>query len=236
MRPFPIYPLYTQTVILSLDKPIADCFLFRPRKSREKRRKRSHTNVSNASVTRTSRVSQTPLQTPIPYFHQWVPHGKKLLSQSPAKRPTFAFTSESGYTLGFRRKIAHKGTHGETGGVLGGGSITTLGAFHTVRKPCVAGYQNGKLCPFWVSVEGTPEERREPAGQRCAYARRCPAGVAAPLGCVIFFAFVEIGICTSGAHGFPRVRGMGGITTLGALCVLLKYRTAACQSGYFAVF
>ena len=40
------------------------------------------------------------------FFHKW---------------PTFAFTSESGYTLGFRRKIAHKGTHGETGGVLGGG-------------------------------------------------------------------------------------------------------------------
>ena len=35
LRPFPIYPLYTQTVILSLDKPIADCFLFRPRKSRK---------------------------------------------------------------------------------------------------------------------------------------------------------------------------------------------------------
>ena len=31
------------------------------------------------------------------------------------KWPTFAFTGESGYTLGFRRKIAHKGTHGETG-------------------------------------------------------------------------------------------------------------------------
>ena len=39
--------------------------------------------------------------------------------------------SESGYTLGFRRKIAHKGTHGETGGVLGGGGITALGAFRT---------------------------------------------------------------------------------------------------------
>ena len=37
------------------------------------------------------------------------------------KWPMFAFTSESGYTLGFRRKLAHKGTHGETGGVLGGG-------------------------------------------------------------------------------------------------------------------
>ena len=31
------------------------------------------------------------------------------------KRPTFAFTSESGYTLGFRRKIAHKRLHAETG-------------------------------------------------------------------------------------------------------------------------
>ena len=31
------------------------------------------------------------------------------------KRPTFAFTGESGYTLGFRRKIAHSGSHGETG-------------------------------------------------------------------------------------------------------------------------
>ena len=30
------------------------------------------------------------------------------------KWPTFAFTGESGYTLGFRRRIAHNGTHGET--------------------------------------------------------------------------------------------------------------------------
>ena len=78
------------------------------------------------------------------------------------KWPTFAFTSESGYTLGFRRKIAHKGTHGETGGVSDGGAITTLGLFHTFRKPCVAGCQNGVLCRFWVLVGGAPKERREP--------------------------------------------------------------------------
>ena len=47
------------------------------------------------------------------------------------KRPTFAFTGESGYTLGFRRKIAHSGSHGETRGVSDGGGITTLGAFRT---------------------------------------------------------------------------------------------------------
>ena len=89
------------------------------------------------------------------------------------KRPTFAFTGESGYTLGSRRKIAHSGLHGETGGVLGGGGITTLGAFHTVRKPCVARCQNGKLCRFCALIRCAPKERREPSGQRCAYARRC---------------------------------------------------------------
>ena len=29
------------------------------------------------------------------------------------KRPTFAFTSESGYTLAFAQRIAHNGSHGE---------------------------------------------------------------------------------------------------------------------------
>ena len=47
------------------------------------------------------------------------------------KRPTFAFTGESGYTLGFRRKIAHNGSHGETGGVSDEGAISTLGPFRT---------------------------------------------------------------------------------------------------------
>ena len=37
-----------------------------------------------------------------------------------------------------------------------------------------AGYQNGKFCRFWGLVRGAPKERREPSGQRCAYARRCP--------------------------------------------------------------
>ena len=36
-----------------------------------------------------------------------------------------------------------------------------------------AGYQNGKLCRFWVLVGDAPKEHRKPSGQRCAYARRC---------------------------------------------------------------
>ena len=89
------------------------------------------------------------------------------------KRPTFAFTGESGYTLAFAQRIAHNGSHGETRGVSDGGAITTLGAFHTFRKPCVARCQNGKLCRFWVLAGCAPKERKEPSGQRCAYACRC---------------------------------------------------------------
>ncbi len=55
-------------------------------------------------------------------------------------------------------------------------------------------------------------------------------GVAAPLGCVIFSVSVEIYGFTPRAQGFLYVRGGGGITTLGALCVLLKCRTAAWQN------
>ena len=37
------------------------------------------------------------------------------------KRPTFAFTVESGYTLAFANRIAHKRSHGETRGISDGG-------------------------------------------------------------------------------------------------------------------
>ena len=55
------------------------------------------------------------------------------------KRPTFAFTGEIEYTLVFAQRIAHSGSHAETGGVLDGGAVTTLGLFHTFRKSYVAG-------------------------------------------------------------------------------------------------
>ena len=54
------------------------CFLFRPRKSREKCRKRRHTNVSNASVTRASRVSQTLLHPPSLLPSMGITHQKGL--------------------------------------------------------------------------------------------------------------------------------------------------------------
>ena len=101
------------------------------------------------------------------------------------KRPTFAFTGESGYTLGFRRRIAHSGSHAETGGVLDGGAVTTLGLFHTFRKSCVAGYQNGVLCRFWVLAGRCSRRTQKAFGTAMRLCVSLSRGVAAPLGCVI---------------------------------------------------
>ena len=89
------------------------------------------------------------------------------------KRPAFAFAGESGYTLGFRRKIAHNGSHGETRGVSDGGGITTLGPFRTFTNIPGPGVRTAYFAALGSWPGGALEERRKPSGQRCAYARRC---------------------------------------------------------------
>ena len=173
--------------------------------------------------------------TPLPYFHQWVSHIKRVLAQSSTKRPTFAFAGESGYTLGFRRKIAHKGSHGETGDVSDGGAIITLDTNRTFTNIPGPGVRTAYFAPFgsWSGVLPTNAESLGTAMRLCASLSR---GVAAPPGCVIFSVSVEIAACTPCAQCFLCVRGGGGITTPGVLCVLLKHSAPACQKGSFAVF
>ena len=104
------------------------------------------------------------------------------------KRPTFAFTGESGYTLGFRRKIAHNGLHTETGGVSDGGAIITLDTSRTFTNIPGPGVRTAYFAALGSWPGGALEERRKPSGQRCAYACRCPEGAAAPLGRAALFA------------------------------------------------
>ena len=106
----------------------------------------------------------------------------------PHKRPTFAFTGESGYTLGFRRKIAHKGTHGETRGVLDGGAVTTLGLFCFTRfgNPAWPGIRTAYFAAFgsWLDVlpKNAESLRNSAALMRVAVPRRRgPAGLRDPL-------------------------------------------------------
>ena len=98
------------------------------------------------------------------------------------KRPTFAFTRESGYTLGFRRKIAHNGSHGETRGVSDGGGITTLGAFRTFTNIPGPGIRTAYFAAFgaWSGVlpKNAESLRNSDALMRVAVPRRRgPAGL-----------------------------------------------------------
>ena len=107
------------------------------------------------------------------------------------KWPTFAFTPESGYTtLGSAQRIAHSGTHGETGGVSDRDAITTLGALCVLLKRWTAGCQNGKLCRFWALAGGSRRTRRA-CGTAMRLCVSLSRGVAAPLGCVIPLLFLS---------------------------------------------
>jgi len=108
------------------------------------------------------------------------------------KWPTFAFTSESGYTLGFRRKIAHKGTHGETGGVLGGGW------YHYPRSvPHVSETLRGRdlerqTLPLLGLGRGCSRRTQKACGTAMRLCASLSRGVAAPLGCVIFLFLTKL--------------------------------------------
>ena len=97
------------------------------------------------------------------------------------KRPTFAFTGESGYTLGSRRKIAHSGTHGETGAFRTG--PLSLPSTRTARSRTSPGrVSERRTLPLWdlgreVLSKNAESLRDSDALMRVAVPRRRgPAG------------------------------------------------------------
>jgi len=107
------------------------------------------------------------------------------------KWPTFAFTPESGYTLGFRRKIAHKGSHAETGAFRTGGWYhyprSVLRGSETLRGR-VSERQTLPLLGLGRVCSRRTQKACGTAMRLCASLFR---GVAAPLGCVIPLLFLS---------------------------------------------
>ena len=163
-----------------------------------------YTYISRFSVTPTI---SNPAELPPPTLF---PNRSSLRFQLPSQTPHACFHRQSGYTLAFRKKIAHKGTHGETGDVSGGGAITTLGAFRTftnIPGPGACGTAM-RLCA------SLSRRRRGPAGLRCSVCN---------LVMLLFF--------HSARRAFHTCKRGCGITTLGVLRVLSKRWAAACQKG-----
>ena len=152
------------------------------------------------------------------------------------KRPTFAFTSESGYTLGFRRRIAHSGLHAETGTFRTG--PLSLPSTRTARSRTSPGrVSERRTLPLWdlgweVLSKNAESLRDSDALMRVAVPRR-----RGPAGLRDLFRFCRnCGLYALRSGPFRVCEARGGIATLSALYVLLKRRTAACQNGSFAVF
>ena len=152
------------------------------------------------------------------------------------KRPTFAFTGESGYILGFRRRIAHSGLHAETGAFRTG--VVSLPSDRSARSQTSPGrVSERRTLPLWdlgreVLSKNAESLRDSDALMRVAVPRR-----RGPAGLRDLFCFCRnCDLYTLRSGPFRVCEARGGITTLSALYVLLKRRTVACQNGSFAIF
>ena len=106
------------------------------------------------------------------------------------KRPTFAFTPESGYTLGLRRKIAHKRLHAETRGVSDGVLLLPSDCFTRFGKPAWPGGRTANCAAFgsWPGALSKNAEglRDSDALMRVAVPRRRgPAGLRDPVSALL---------------------------------------------------
>ena len=98
------------------------------------------------------------------------------------KRPTFAFTPESGYTLAFQRKIAHEGTHAETGVFWMGVVSLPSDRFARIGNLAWPGVRTANFAAFgawsWVLPKNAESLRSSDALMRVAVPRRRgPAGL-----------------------------------------------------------
>ena len=98
------------------------------------------------------------------------------------KRPTFAFTSKSGYTLAFANRIAHSGLHGETGAIQMGALLLPSDCFTRFGNPAWPGGRTANFAAFgpWSGVlpKNAESLRDSDALMRVAVPRRRgPAGL-----------------------------------------------------------
>ena len=144
------------------------------------------------------------------------------------KRPTFAFTGESEYTPGFRRKIAHKRSHGETRAVSDG--VLLLPSERSARSQTSPGRVSERQVLPLLGLGRVCSRRTQKAfGTAMRMMRVAVPRRRGPAGLRDLFTFVEVAACTPCAQSFRCVRGRGGITTLGVLHMFSKRWMAACQ-------
>ena len=122
------------------------------------------------------------------------------------KRPTFAFTSESGYTLGFRRKIAHSGSHAETGAFRTG--VVSLPSDRSARSQTSPGRVSERhTLPLLGLGRGCSQRTQGASGQRCAYACRCSEASRPRWAALLCLQFGDVAVFSLCVQYFLNVQG-----------------------------
>ena len=106
----------------------------------------------------------------------------------------FQLLAQTAHVRFYRRKRVHtrlsekdrtQGLTRRNTGISDGGVVSLPSERSARSRTSLGRGLERRILPLFGLAGCAPKERRKPAGQRCAYARRCSAGVAAPLGCVI---------------------------------------------------
>ena len=125
---------------------------------------------------------------------------------------------------------AHNGSHGETRAFRMGVVSLPSERFTRFGNPAWPGIRTANFAAFGSWPGGLPKNAESLRDSDALMRVAVPQAPRPRWAAWPFFVSVEITVFTLCAQGFPRVRDMGGITTLGVLCVLLKRWTAACQN------
>ena len=143
--------------------------------------------------------------------------------------------SESGYTLGFQRKIAHSGLHAETRVFQMG--VVSLPSERSARSQTSPGrVSERRTLPLLGLGRGCSQRTQRAFGTAMRLCASLSRGVAAPLGCVICLQLGDVAVFSLCAQYFLNVRGGGGITTLGAFHTFTNIPGPGIRTASFAAF
>ncbi len=148
------------------------------------------------------------------------------------KRPTFAFTVESGYTHSPSPTGSHTTAHTAKQGAFRTGALSlpsTRAARSRTSPGRVSERQTLPLLSLGRRCSRRTQRACGTAMRLCASLSRRRRGPAGPRDLFRFCRNCGFHALCSGPFRVCEARG--GITTLSALYVLLKRRTAACQKG-----
>ena len=138
------------------------------------------------------------------------------------KRPTFAFTPESGYTHSVFGERSHTAAYTPKQGAFRMGVVSLLSE-RSARSPTSPGrVSERQVLPLLGLGRGCSQRTQKAFGTAMRLCASLFRGVAAPLGCVICLQLGDVAVFSLCAQYFLNVRGGGGITTLGAFHTFRK--------------